>query len=92
MEDTPHKIVRRKQLQQYVGIRNTTLDTLIEKGEFPRPIPLGTRAVGWLLSEVTEWQRRRIAERDSGKADRSGLVGPVAEARRQKQARGRGPQ
>jgi hypothetical protein len=30
---------------------------------FPAPVPLGPRAVGWLETEIMEWQERRIAER-----------------------------
>lgn len=29
-----------------------------------KPIPLGKRSVGWLESELINWQRARVAERD----------------------------
>jgi prophage regulatory protein len=35
----------------------------IVDGTFPAPVPLGPRAVGWLETEIMEWQERRIAER-----------------------------
>ena len=31
---------------------------------FPKPIPLGEKAVGWLEDEIIQWQKDRIAERD----------------------------
>jgi prophage regulatory protein len=31
---------------------------------FPKPIRLGVRSVGWLETEITAWQRARVAERD----------------------------
>jgi prophage regulatory protein len=36
----------------------------MSEGQFPKPIPLGRRAVGWLESEIAEWQAQRIAARD----------------------------
>jgi prophage regulatory protein len=35
--------------------------------EFPRPVPLGKRSVGWLESEIVDWQERSIAKRDSSR-------------------------
>lgn len=36
---------------------------------FPRPISLGARAVGWVEAEIDEWIEQRIAEsRDGGDA------------------------
>ena len=37
-----------------------------KKGEVPRRIKLGTRRVGWLLSELEAWVRSRAAQRDGG--------------------------
>jgi prophage regulatory protein len=37
---------------------------MIAEGTFPRSIKLGKRAVGWLASEVAQWQQQRIDERD----------------------------
>nr|WP_310758584.1 AlpA family phage regulatory protein [Candidatus Palauibacter soopunensis] len=33
----------------------------LEQGRFPRPVSLGSRAVGWVEAEVDEWMRERIA-------------------------------
>ncbi len=43
----------------------------IGEGRFPRPINVGKRAVAWVESEVLEWQRDRIAERDARLAKQS---------------------
>jgi len=37
---------------------------MMSRGEFPKPLPIGLRAVGWLESEVDAWLETRIAERD----------------------------
>jgi prophage regulatory protein len=33
-------------------------------GNFPRPIPLGERAVGWLEAEIDSWIEDRLRKRD----------------------------
>ena len=58
-------ILRRDAVERLTGLRRSTLYAKIAKSEFPRPIKLGERAVGWLESEVRAWQDARIAERDS---------------------------
>jgi prophage regulatory protein len=32
---------------------------------FPQPVKLGTRAVGWVESEIQKWIKRRIDARQS---------------------------
>jgi prophage regulatory protein len=58
------RIIRKKELPKFTGLRRTAIDNLIRIGSFPRPIPLGKRSVGWLESELLDWQRARVAERD----------------------------
>jgi predicted DNA-binding transcriptional regulator AlpA len=37
-------------------------------GVFPKPVPLGPRAVGWLESDVSEWIAGRVKiARDGGR-------------------------
>jgi prophage regulatory protein len=57
-------IIRKADLPRYVGLRRTAIEDLIQRGEFPRPIKLSDRAVGFLASEIEAWQLQRIAERD----------------------------
>jgi len=59
-----NRIVRKKELPKFTGLQRTTIDDLIRVGNFPKPIPLGKRSVGWLESELLDWQRARVAERD----------------------------
>jgi prophage regulatory protein len=57
------RIYRRTQLPSVTGYSIPYLYELIEQGRFPRPIPLGARAVGWLESDISRWQQERIAAR-----------------------------
>ncbi len=38
---------------------------MVNAGTFPGPIPLSNNRVGWLASEVAEWQRQQIAVRNA---------------------------
>lgn len=54
-------ILRRKQVEQRTGLARSTLYLKISRNEFPAPVSLGARAVGWLESEIESWLRDRIA-------------------------------
>ncbi len=62
-----NRIIRKRDLPNYVGLQRTQIEQLIERGEFPKPIPLSDsgRAVGWIESEIWAWQQRRLAKRDA---------------------------
>ena len=55
--------LRRRQVEARTGLARSTIYQYIKAGVFPRPVPLGPRAVGWLESGVNEWiaERLRIA-------------------------------
>jgi prophage regulatory protein len=57
-------ILRRKDVERITGLPRSTLYHKIDKGEFPKPIPLSARAVGWLESEINAWIKTRIQKRD----------------------------
>ena len=59
------QIFRLPDVLQQTGYKRSTLYARIRAGEFPRPIALGLRAVGWLSSEVEAVLAARIA----GKSD-----------------------
>ncbi|MCV6328694.1 helix-turn-helix transcriptional regulator [Pseudomonas aeruginosa] len=58
------RIIRLKDVIDSTGIARSTIYKLIGEGEFPKPVPLVGRSVGWVESEVHEWIKARIAERD----------------------------
>jgi prophage regulatory protein len=45
--ERPLRILRRPEVENRTGFPTSTLYTKIATGEFPRPIKLGTRSVGW---------------------------------------------
>lgn len=58
------RIIRLSVVIETTGLARSTIYKLINAGDFPRPIPLVGRSVGWLESEVQEWIKGRIALRD----------------------------
>jgi prophage regulatory protein len=51
-------------VQRVTGLPRATIYEMMGKGTFPKQVRLSPRAVGWIESEVSAWQRDRIAERD----------------------------
>ncbi|NIF56087.1 AlpA family transcriptional regulator [Burkholderia sp. Ax-1724] len=45
-------ILRRKQVEQVVGLSRTTIYQRIKDGTFPKPVSLGGRMVGWRASDI----------------------------------------
>lgn len=62
------RILRRSEMKAATGYCIARIYQLIAEDRFPKQIPLGDRAVGWRASEIADWQKARIAERDERKA------------------------
>ena len=41
---------------------------LAKAGKFPKPVRIGPGAVAFVEAEVMEWQKERVAERDTSTA------------------------
>jgi prophage regulatory protein len=57
------RILRLPTVRAITGLSRSSIYQMVSNGSFPRPIPLGTRAVGWLGSEVVDWVAQRTAMR-----------------------------
>lgn len=58
------KVIRSAQVTMLTGLSRSTIYRYMDKGMFPRPIPLGERSVGWVKEEVLMWLESRIQVRD----------------------------
>ena len=56
----PTTILRLGDVKRRTGLSRSTIYVRIAEGDFPRPISLGPRAVGWLDAEIEDWLTRRI--------------------------------
>lgn len=53
------RVMRRREVERTVGLSRSQIYLLIQRGEFPRPVQLGPRAVGWPESAVQQWLEAR---------------------------------
>jgi prophage regulatory protein len=58
------RILRLKEVIDSTGLARSTIYKLAATGKFPKPISLGDRCVGWLLSEVEDWILAKVEARD----------------------------
>ena len=57
-----HKVLRLPDVMDRVGLGSSFIYLLIQREEFPKPVRLGKRAVGWPEAEVNGLEER-LAER-----------------------------
>lgn len=50
------RVVREKECRELTGLCRATRFLWEKKGKFPVRRNLGGRSIGWLLSEIQEWQ------------------------------------
>ena len=60
MAEQSRRIIRLPGVKNKVGLKRTSIYEKIKAGEFPKPIPLGARAVGWLEGDIDSWIESRI--------------------------------
>jgi prophage regulatory protein len=66
---TPTKILRRHEVEARTGLSRSTIYSKMTPTklrpqdfdpEFPKPVKIGVRAVGWLESEINQWLAVRV--------------------------------
>ena len=57
------RILRLPAVEAAVGFKKSKLYELIQEGQFPQPVRLGNKSVGWLADEVQAWINARAASR-----------------------------
>lgn len=62
-----HKILRLPTVKELTGLSRSTIYLRISKNEFPSPISLGGRAVGWLEDDVDSWLTDKVEASRSAK-------------------------
>jgi prophage regulatory protein len=58
-------LIRKKELLERMKLKDSAIYWAMARGEFPRPIKIGPRAVAWIESEINDWIASRIAKRDA---------------------------
>tara|TARA_R110002074_G_scaffold55104_1_gene137031 strand:- start:209 stop:394 length:186 start_codon:yes stop_codon:yes gene_type:complete len=54
-------IYRRPVVEQLTGLSRSTLYAMMAEGNFPKPVKLGKRAVGWRERDVSAWLQSRVS-------------------------------
>ena len=55
-----NRIIRMSELTKKVGLSRATIYRKLESDDFPRPVSLGKRAVGWKEVDVDDWINERV--------------------------------
>jgi len=58
------RMLRRKQVEYIVGLSRSSIYDMVATGRFPKPIPIGKRAVAWPESQVRAWLTASLIERE----------------------------
>lgn len=77
------RLIRLPEVLSISGISRSEVYRLagMEPPEFPKPIPVGARASAWVVDEVEEWVRKRIAAREDFASARAAIAQRLVEAR-----------
>jgi prophage regulatory protein len=58
-------VLRLRAVKERTGLSQSGIYAKMSRGEFPRSIPLGGKAIGWRSDEITAWIERQTAKRDA---------------------------
>lgn len=59
-DETRLSILRLTDVRARTGLSRSTIYLRIALGTFPKAVPLGGRAVGWLEHEIQQWLKERV--------------------------------
>ena len=62
-----HQVLRIFEVSDRTGLPRSSIYAKIQTGDFPRPIKLGARSVGWLEADINSWLDEKVSQ--SLKAD-----------------------
>ena len=63
-----HRLLRRKQVEQAIGLSRSTIYARLDPNsrhydpDFPKPIRIGATSIAWVESEVQDYISSRIAD------------------------------
>jgi prophage regulatory protein len=57
------QLIRLPQVRERIPYSRSEIYRLVALGRFPKPIPIGDRAVAWDASEVEAWIAAKIEQR-----------------------------
>lgn len=58
------KFMRLPEVKEKTGLSKSAIYKKIKEREFPVSVPIGSRTVAWLESDINEWLEWRVQVRD----------------------------
>ncbi|MBT4109814.1 MAG: AlpA family phage regulatory protein [Pelagibacterales bacterium] len=58
------KVLKVKEVAEEINVSVPQVYKLVSIGRFPKPIKLGERGSGWLITEIDAWLQSRVDARD----------------------------
>ena len=59
-------LLRRRDVERRIGLSRAWIYAAMARGDFPRPVKIGERAVAWPESAIYKWIEARKAEAGMG--------------------------
>jgi prophage regulatory protein len=56
------RFLRRPEVEEATGLPRSSIYERMAAGTFPKPVPIGPKAVARIESEIIDWQKKRVAE------------------------------
>ncbi len=62
------RLVRARDRAHMTGVPRSTCYLRMTQGTFPKPVPIGEKAVAWLESDLIGWMEQQVSKRDGSEA------------------------
>ena len=60
--ETSDRFLRLKEVETIIGLKRSWIYDAMDRGDFPRQVKIGRRAVGWRQLDVQKWMAQRKPE------------------------------
>jgi prophage regulatory protein len=57
-----YTVLRLPAVKSLTGLSRSTIYAAVKRGDFPPPIPLGARAIGWVHGEIEAWLQSKMTQ------------------------------
>ncbi|MBN6064748.1 helix-turn-helix transcriptional regulator [Aggregatibacter actinomycetemcomitans] len=64
MSEQSERFIRLDEVMSRTGLKRSTIYLKMKANEFPKSISLGLNNVAWLESEVVEWMKEKVNQRN----------------------------
>ncbi|KGY11717.1 transcriptional regulator [Vibrio tubiashii] len=61
------RFLRLQEVKEKTGLSKSAIYSKIKEGEFPASVPIGSRTVAWIDSDIEKWLEWRVQVRDRGR-------------------------